>query len=37
VAAVKCHALGGRRGIPRLAAVAAFLAERGHGELAAAL
>jgi sulfofructose kinase len=37
VAAMKCRALGGRRGIPRRAAVAAFLAERGHGELAAAL
>jgi sulfofructose kinase len=37
VAAMKCRALGGRRGIPRRAAVAAFLAERGHDELAAAL
>jgi sugar/nucleoside kinase (ribokinase family) len=37
VAAMKCRTLGGRRGIPRLPAVAAFLAERGHGELAAAL
>jgi sulfofructose kinase len=37
VAAMKCRALGGRRGIPRLAEVAAFLAERGHRELAAAL
>jgi sulfofructose kinase len=37
VAAMKCRALGGRRGIPRLEEVAAFLAERGHRELAAAL
>jgi sulfofructose kinase len=37
VAAMKCRSLGGRRGIPRLAEVAAFLAERGHRELAAAL
>jgi sulfofructose kinase len=37
VAAMKCRALGGRRGIPRLPEVAVFLAERGHGELAAAL
>lgn len=37
VAAMKCRALGGRRGIPRLAEVAAFLAERGYRELAAAL
>jgi sulfofructose kinase len=37
VAAMKCRALGGRRGPPPRAAVAAFLAERGHGELAAAL
>jgi sulfofructose kinase len=37
VAAMKCRALGGRRGIPRMLAVAAFLAERGHRELAAAL
>jgi sulfofructose kinase len=37
VAAMKCRALGGRRGIPHRAAVAAFLAERGHGELTAAL
>jgi sulfofructose kinase len=36
VAAMKCRTLGGRRGIPRLAAVAAFLAERGRPELAAA-
>ncbi|HEX2501424.1 MAG TPA: PfkB family carbohydrate kinase [Methylomirabilota bacterium] len=35
VAAMKCGSLGGRRGIPRLPAVAAFLAERGHPELAA--
>jgi sugar/nucleoside kinase (ribokinase family) len=37
VAAMKCRTLGGRRGIPRMAEVAAFLAERGQGELAAAL
>jgi sugar/nucleoside kinase (ribokinase family) len=37
VAALKCRALGGRRGIPRLAETAAFLAEHGHRELAAAL
>jgi sulfofructose kinase len=37
VAAMKCRVLGGRRGIPGLAAVATFLAERGHRELAAAL
>jgi sulfofructose kinase len=37
VAAMKCRALGGRRGIPRLPAVAAFLAARGRGELARAL
>jgi sugar/nucleoside kinase (ribokinase family) len=37
VAAMKCRHLGGRRGIPRLAEVAAFLAERGHRDLAAAL
>ena len=37
VAAMKCRALGGRRGIPRLAETAAFLAERGHRDLAAAL
>ncbi|HEY7140425.1 MAG TPA: PfkB family carbohydrate kinase [Methylomirabilota bacterium] len=37
VAAMKCRTLGGRRGIPRLAEVAAFLAERGRRELAAAL
>jgi sulfofructose kinase len=37
VAAMKCRTLGGRRGIPRLAAVATFLAARGHRELAAAL
>jgi sulfofructose kinase len=34
VAAMKCRALGGRRGIPRAPEVAAFLAERGHRELA---
>lgn len=37
VAAMKCRSLGGRRGIPRLAEVAAFLGERGHRDLAAAL
>ncbi len=37
VAAMKCRVLGGRRGIPRMPEVAAFLAERGHRELAAAL
>jgi sugar/nucleoside kinase (ribokinase family) len=37
VAAMKCRALGGRRGIPRLDEVAEFLATRGHRELAAAL
>jgi sulfofructose kinase len=37
VAAMKCRSLGGRRGIPRLAEVAAFLAERGHRDLATAL
>jgi sulfofructose kinase len=37
VAAMKCRALGGRRGIPRLPEVGAFLAERGYGELAEAL
>jgi sulfofructose kinase len=37
VAAMKCRVLGGRRGIPRLPEVAAFLAERGYGALAAAL
>jgi sulfofructose kinase len=36
VAAMKCRTLGGRRGIPRLGDVAAFLAERGDPELAAA-
>src|SRR5262245_1543519 len=37
VAAMKCRHLGGRRGIPRLAEVATFLAERGRRELAAAI
>lgn len=37
VAALKCRALGGRRGIPRMPEVAAFLAERGQADLAAAL
>jgi sulfofructose kinase len=37
VAAMKCRSLGGRRGIPRLPEVAAFLAERGHRDLAAAI
>ena len=37
VAAMKCRALGGRRGIPRLDEVATFLTERGHRELAAAV
>jgi sulfofructose kinase len=37
VAAMKCRALGGRRGIPRLPEVAEFLGARGHRELAAAL
>jgi hypothetical protein len=34
---MKCRTLGGRRGIPRMAEVAAFLADRGQGELAAKL
>jgi hypothetical protein len=34
---MKCRTLGGRKGIPGLPAVAAFLAERGYRELAAAL
>jgi hypothetical protein len=34
---MKCRHLGGRRGIPRLPEVAAFLAERGHPDLASAL
>jgi sulfofructose kinase len=37
VAAMKCRTLGGRRGIPRMPEVAAFLAECGHRDLAAAL
>jgi sulfofructose kinase len=37
VAAMKCRSLGGRRGIPRLAEVVAFLVERDHQDLAAAL
>ena len=37
VAALKCRVLGGRRGIPRTPEVAAFLAERGQEDLAAAL
>ncbi len=34
VAALKCRALGGRRGIPRLPEVAGFLATHGHAEIA---
>lgn len=37
VAAMKCRALGGRRGIPRLAEVQKFLAARGRREIAEAL
>jgi sugar/nucleoside kinase (ribokinase family) len=37
VAAMKCRTLGGRRGIPWLAEVGSFLAERGHQALAEAL
>jgi sugar/nucleoside kinase (ribokinase family) len=37
VAAMKCRALGSRRGIPRLPEVAEFLAEHGHRKLAATL
>jgi sugar/nucleoside kinase (ribokinase family) len=37
VAAMKCRALGGRRGIPGLAEVAQFLAARGHHDLARAV
>ena len=37
VAAMKCRALGGRRGIPRLGEAADFLNAHGHGALAAAL
>ena len=37
VAAMKCRTLGGRRGIPRLPEVAAFLDARGYRELAAAV
>jgi len=37
VAAMKCRALGGRRGIPRLHEIADFLVARGHHALAAAL
>jgi sugar/nucleoside kinase (ribokinase family) len=36
VAAMKCRALGGRAGIPRMDEVAAFLSERGHPEIAEA-
>jgi sulfofructose kinase len=35
VAALKCRALGGRRGIPRLGEVAAFLIAHGRGDVAA--
>jgi sulfofructose kinase len=34
VAALKCRALGGRRGIPRLPEVAEFLVTHGHAEIA---
>ncbi len=37
VAAMKCRALGGRAGIPRLDEVTHFLAERGHSEITRAL
>lgn len=37
VAAMKCRALGGRRGIPRMPEVAEFLAARGQREIAAAV
>jgi sulfofructose kinase len=37
VAAMKCRSLGGRRGIPRCAAVAEFLASHGYKEIALAL
>jgi len=37
VAAMKCRALGGRAGIPRLGEVAAFLAGHGRGDIAGAL
>jgi sugar/nucleoside kinase (ribokinase family) len=37
VAAMKCRALGGRRGIPRLPEVAEFLAAHGRHEIARAL
>lgn len=37
VAAMKCRALGGRAGIPRLGEVRRFLGERGHDELANAI
>jgi len=37
VAAMKCRFLGGRRGIPRLPEVAAFLTAHGHRDLANAL
>jgi sugar/nucleoside kinase (ribokinase family) len=37
VAAMKCRALGGRRGIPRLPEVAGFLAAHGRGDIAAAV
>jgi len=37
VAAMKCRALGGRQGIPRLPEVAEFLAEHGRQEIADAL
>jgi sugar/nucleoside kinase (ribokinase family) len=36
VAAMKCRALGGRRGIPRLPEVAQFLERHGHGAIARA-
>lgn len=37
VAAMKCRALGGRAGIPRMEEVAAFLSERNHPEIARAV
>ena len=37
VAAMKCRALGGRRGIPRLPDVRDFLVTHGRSDLAAAL
>ena len=37
VAAMKCRALGGRTGIPRLGEVIEFLADRGHRDIARGL